>query len=130
MYRTQIIGAISDTLAGTGVTHIQLWNQDIQFLNEGQPFPTPAVFIEFMPVQWQTNKEGVIYTNDAQISIHCVTHVTQEDLRFRIASLLRKAVTSIKGQNFSRLIPFQDDTNHNHAELIEDIYTFRLRIWL
>lgn len=129
MYRTQITDTLRDALLPIGVTHIQLWNEDIQFLTEGQPFPTPAVFIEFQPIQWQQSKEG-IYTNDAQLRLHVITSADSPGTRFLLATQLRQAVTRLRGQNFSRLIPFADETNHNHAELIEDNYTFTLKIWL
>ena len=130
MYRQQILDAIRDSVTAIGITHVQLWNEDIQFLTEGQPFPTPAIFIEFLPVQWQTNKESIIYANDAQIRLHCITHITEHPMRFQLATPLRKAIRTLQGDNFDRLLPFEDNTCHNHSELIEDTYSFTLRLCL
>ena len=110
MYRQQILDAIRDSVTAIGITHVQLWNEDIQFLTEGQPFPTPAIFIEFLPVQWQTNKESIIYANDAQIRLHCITHITEHPMRCAIT-----AVNSLLFMlSLSKLLPHQTDHTHPH----------------
>ena len=36
------------------IRHIDLWNEQVEFIEQEEPFDTPAVFIEFRPVQWRT----------------------------------------------------------------------------
>ncbi len=37
------------------IKHFDLWNQNVQFMEEETPFTTPAVFVEFLPIQWESH---------------------------------------------------------------------------
>jgi len=59
--RKQIYLAIKDAIkaiekeAGQPVfKHFDLWNNNILWLKKETPFIEPAIFIEFLPVNWQT----------------------------------------------------------------------------
>lgn len=54
------------------IRHIDLWNNQLQYAEEEQPFDTPAAFIEFQPIEWRNQLHGV---RDADVSIvlHIVT---------------------------------------------------------
>ena len=34
--------------------HFDLWNQQVEFMEQETPFLTPAVFVEFLPMKWRT----------------------------------------------------------------------------
>ncbi|MBR3571668.1 MAG: hypothetical protein IKN99_00215, partial [Bacteroidales bacterium] len=34
--------------------HFDLWNQQVEFIEQETPFQTPAIFVEFQPLQWRT----------------------------------------------------------------------------
>ena len=34
--------------------HFDLWNQQVEFIEQETPFLTPAVFVEFLPMKWRT----------------------------------------------------------------------------
>lgn len=49
--------------------HIDLWHNQVDYLSEEHPFPTPAIFFEFNTLQVDDAGELVQYT-DLQIDIH------------------------------------------------------------
>jgi hypothetical protein len=73
--RKQLYNFISGQLLdidGQPVKHIDIWNSQITFSAEEQPFPTPAVFIEFAPIAWRLQGNAV---REAQVTVnlHIVT---------------------------------------------------------
>lgn len=57
---------------GTPIKHVDLWNNQIAFIEEEAPFATPAVFIEFAPIRWN-NIGGGEYSADVSVRLHVVT---------------------------------------------------------
>jgi hypothetical protein len=73
--RKQIYSFISGRLlamAGEPVKHIDIWNNQVAFIEEEQPFPTPAVFIEFQPINWRF-QGGAVREAQVSIDLHVVT---------------------------------------------------------
>jgi hypothetical protein len=52
--------------------HIDLWNRNVEFIQEEPPFDLPACFVEFAPLQYNQQRGGV---QDAvlQVRLHIVT---------------------------------------------------------
>ena len=46
-----------------------LWNEQISFLEQEEPFDVPAVFIEFRPVKWTG---GGTQTADVTLRLHII----------------------------------------------------------
>ena len=72
--RKQIYTAVSEALtaAGIGIEHIDLFNNQVLYGEEEQPFLTPAVFIEFADIEWQKQLHGVREAV-VNIKLHVVT---------------------------------------------------------
>ena len=52
--------------------HFDLWNQQVEFIEQETPFQCPAVFVEFLPLQWQTMGNRV-QSADLTTRLHIVT---------------------------------------------------------
>lgn len=73
-----MIREIYETLAGrllaTGkVKYVDLWNQNVEFIEQENAWPTPAVFIEFSPIEWGANHQGELYFTESSVVLHIVT---------------------------------------------------------
>jgi hypothetical protein len=120
------------------IQHFDLWNNNVQFIEEEMPFNTPAVFVEFAPIQWKyypnRTREAVI-----RLRLHVVTRKTaptdtnsqylNESLNFldlldNIQNLLSGHI--LEGTN--PLTPVASTTNHNHNELFNCIEEFDLHV--
>ncbi|MDY0200987.1 MAG: hypothetical protein RBR40_08365 [Tenuifilaceae bacterium] len=115
----------------TVIQHFDLWNQQLDWLDEEQPFTTPAVFIEFLPIQWRHQSRG---TRDATLSInlHIVTRrniptradqqYTTEALGFlELLDAVNLCLHGHKGENFSALTGQTSTTDNNFDELMHSI---------
>lgn len=57
--RKAIFKAIAQAVAAVpGVAFVDLWNNQVQTLNGGAPFPFNAVFVEFEAVEWKQQNMG------------------------------------------------------------------------
>ena len=52
--------------------HCDLWNRQVEFIEQETPFPTPAIFVEFLEIPWQTDGRSV-QDADLTIRLHIVT---------------------------------------------------------
>ena len=43
------------------IKHIDLWNHNVEFIEQEENWERPAVFVEFCPIQWNAIVPGVEY---------------------------------------------------------------------
>lgn len=113
----------------------------VDFIEEEEPFDMPAVFLEFMPYKW-TTLSGAVQQAAVTVRLHVVTpwegssrkgsRYQQQSLeRFSLLEEISACLHDFKGDNgkvgFDMFRRTASDTNHNHAEVVEDVeeYTFR-----
>lgn len=118
----------------TTIKHFDLWNQQLEYLDEEQPFNTPAVFIEFLPIQWRHQSLG---TRDATLSInlHIITRrnfPTRADQQYATEALgflelldaINLCLHGHKGENFGALTGTLSQTDNNYDEIMHSIETY------
>ena len=119
--------------------HFAMWNEQVDFVEDEEPFPTPAVFVEFRSINWSDTMQN-IQRGTCPIRLHVVTEwkgsdsdgsLQQEDALKRLeivdgmASLLFNwSCKDESGVNIQRMQRTASHTNHNHGELVEDIEDF------
>ena len=130
--------AITDTEGETIFKHFDLWNQQVEFIEQETPFAVPAIFIEIKPVEWQQlgfNKQHA----DAIIRVHIVTPwfaqtadyspYEEEMLNYLdLADLVVKALDNFApsaGNNFMRT---NSITNHNHERYVDSVEEYKCRV--
>ena len=74
---TEIYNAITDAIKaidGVLIKHIDLWNLNVEFIEEDEPWDRPAVFVEFGEIAWEPYKGPVKGINGkGEILLHIVT---------------------------------------------------------
>lgn len=50
--REELFEAIKTAMADTEVKHIDLWNHNVEFLEQEDAWPLPALFVEFGEITW------------------------------------------------------------------------------
>lgn len=133
---------LTDDKGDALVKTYDLWNEQVDFIEEEEPFARPAVFLEFMPYKWQM-LSAATQTATVPIRLHVVTdwkgsskkgsrYQEQTLRRFDLLDKLSGHLHNFLGNDgkvfFDMFRRTASDTNHNHAEVIEDIeeYTFRV----
>lgn len=130
--RKQVFKAIADTLAALpAVSFVDLWNNQVQTLNGGTAFPLPAVFVEFEALEWRQQGNGA-RRGKLAVRLHVVTravathgHTDPNISRalevFDILDGINAAMQDLRGENFSGFMLTTSATNHDHAEIIENV---------
>ena len=118
--------------------HFDLWNENVAFIEQEAIFDTPAVFIEFLPIKWQSLGGGV-QSATIEFRLHIVTQVKgsaadgasfQPDALelFDLLDAIHRALSGYRGQHFRQMVRASSHTNHNHEELIESIEAFTVTV--
>ena len=46
-------------VGGGAIKHIDLWNHNVEFIEQEENWERPAVFVEFCPIRWNAIVDGV-----------------------------------------------------------------------
>jgi hypothetical protein len=120
--------------------HFDLWNQNVEFIEKETPFETPAVFFEFMPIQWKTMGQQIQDT-DLTILLHIVTEwhgqtaeYTPAEIREQMLEYLNLpaiVVDALQGfcTPFSNgLMRTKSIVNHNHERYVDSVEEYVCRV--
>lgn len=139
--RKELYEAVMARLTALGeIAWVDLWNQNVEFIEQETAWPTPAVFVEFDPIIWSRTKERELETRGT-LRLHVVTlwqgsASSESEEReaslavFGLLDLIRTQLEGLSGATFGRLQLQESLTNHNHEELLEsiEVYSYRGRV--
>ena len=112
------------------VKHVDLWNHNIEFLEQEEGWPRPAVFIEFEPIKWNDLVPGVEYRANVRVRLHIVTDWNPDDDgidhlgSFELPEKIHRELAGMDGEQFRALDLAESHTNHNHEDLMESIEVY------
>lgn len=120
------------------IKHIDLWNENIYFIDEETAFETPAVFVEFGEINWNPNVGKNYYRGSGTFNLHVVTQwngsaaAGSEDKDALMATIdfsnkIHKQVVELRGEQFGSIELLKTLTNHNHTEIMENIETYKVK---
>ena len=117
---------MDDELYPRAIKHIDLWNHNVEFLEQEAPWPRPAVFIEFVPLKWHAIMPGVEYRAQPLINLHVVTDwAEQKNIgEFRLLDKIHELLAGLEGESFMEFDINSSATNHNHEDIVENIETY------
>lgn len=118
--------------------HFDLWNQQVEFLEEETPFERPAVFIELSPLAW--NQVGLKKQEaELQVKIHIVTDwwaqthdsspVEDEMLAYLdIADVVVRKLNNFAASSGNTFMRIRSETNHNHERVVDSVEVFKCSV--
>lgn len=108
------------------IKHIDLWNRNIEFIEQETAWARPAVFIEFLPIKWNAIVPGVEYRGEVQVNLHVVTDWDGGEgmAAWRLTDAIHEAIAGMDGDDFKELDIVASMTNHDHEEIVENIETY------
>ena len=118
------------------IKYIDLWNHNVQFIEQEEQWERPAVFVEFEPIKWNAIQPGAEYRAEATVNLHVVTdwqgssasgsEFQEESLKvFDLLDAIHSAVAGMEGETFKELDLIGSTTNHNHDEIIENVESYQ-----
>ena len=148
--RKELYGRLKSMLLdegnGLGIKHVDLWNHNVEFIEQETVWDRPAVFIEFCPIRWEAHQRGVSYRAEAMVKLHIVTDWSPEfgqsydyagealDLQggdaegldeLELSAAIHGVVGCMDGEKFYGFDIVETATNHNHEDIVESIDTYR-----
>lgn len=113
------------------VPYVDLWNDQVNLLGGGTAFETPAVFVEFEQIDWKQQNAGA-RRGDIPVRLHIVTRAVAahgvHDQRmgdvlavFDLINAINAKMQGLRGEGFAGFQLTTSATNHNHAELVENV---------
>ena len=125
--RKELYQKLKDCLGSLeSVKYVALWNHNVEYIEQEQPWERPAVFIEILPLEWRCVVPGHEYHSVVTLRLHIVYDWSENEMNdFDLKSEIAQAVIGLEGDGFSPLEPVCSATNHNHEQIVEDIDTYR-----
>ena len=125
---------MDDELCNRAIKHIDLWNRNVEFIDQETAWNRPAVFIEFEPIHWITIVPGIEYRAEARVRLHIVTDwvTAVEDGTdgagkfFELPDKIHDVLAGLEGNSFTDFTLAESLTNHNHEDIVEsiEVYSF------
>lgn len=117
------------------IKYIDLWNHNVEFIEQEDNWERPAVFVELCPINWEATVAGMRYVTEAKVNLHVVTDwlgssaatSDQREESLTVFDLLEKihtALADVDGEHFKEFDISNSTTNHNHEEILENIETY------
>lgn len=132
--RKEIYEKIREKLLALGekeIAYIDMWNRNVEFIEQETAWERPAVFIEFEPVKWISIVPGIQYRAEAKVRLHIVTDWNNEDTDvFELPEKIHQALAGLDGETFTDFTLLESHTNHNHEEIVESIEVYSFMVFL
>ena len=117
------------------IKYIDLWNHNVEFIEQEDNWERPAVFVELCPINWEATVVGMRYVTEATVNLHVVTdwvgssaaNSDQREESLTVFDLLEKihtALADVNGEHFREFDISNSTTNHNHEDILENIETY------
>lgn len=136
--RKELYGMLCEKLKTVGdgvIKHVDLWNHNVEFLEQETGWDRPAVFVEFLPIKWERFTRE-IWRAQPVVRLHIVTDWAGDssdgsDLQGEALSvfdlsrqILAKVQDMTDGKTFQDFDIVEMITNHNHEDIVEHIDTY------
>ena len=137
--RKELYQMLCDRLSAVGggaIRHIDLWNHNVEFIEQEDGWARPAVFVEFRPISWNAIVPGVEYRAEPEVVLHVVTDwagsvsagsaLREESLKvFDLLEEMHAALACMEGETFKEFDLVESETSHNHEDIVENIEVYR-----
>ena len=124
--RKELYAAIRTAMAKIEeVKHIDLWNHNVEFIEEEAGWERPAVFVEFGPIAYV----GCGYRGDGSVRLHIVTDWGEggQEAAWDLIAKIREAMERVYGYGIHGLYLTETLTNHNHEDILESIEGYAVK---
>ncbi|MBR3757932.1 MAG: hypothetical protein IKK62_05830 [Bacteroidaceae bacterium] len=137
--RKELYKALCDRLKSIGeIKHFDLWNRNVEFIEQEALWERPAVFIEICPITWEPKVGANAMRGSGLVKLHIVTDwkgsaadgsLCQEEALsvFDYSRKIQECIDGLTGEEFHSLHLAETHTNHDHEEIVESIEVYKLR---
>ncbi|MBQ3722554.1 MAG: hypothetical protein II851_02480 [Bacteroidales bacterium] len=139
---TELYDRLTEALLQVGgggvIKHVDLWNQNVAFIDEDEAWARPAVFVEFGPIAWDLYKGPQNGMNGrGELLLHIVTDwkgpaaagspSREESLMdYDLLNMILRQLNGLHGVTFRNLSILRTEINHNHEDILENIEVYKV----
>ena len=126
---TAIVAKLKQDVPEVG--HIDLWNHNVEFIEQEEAWRRPAVFVEIGTITWSPF-HGKWLRGKGQVRLHIVTDWIEggQDAAWDLSNKIHKVLSGLCGNSFNGMELVTTDTNHNHEDILESIDSYEVRYLL
>ena len=131
--RKELYAAIKAKIEGEvpEVKHVDLWNHNVEFIEQETAWGRPAVFVEFGTITWSAFHGGG-QRGRGVVRVHLVTDWVEGGYAaaFDLGRKLYGVLEGMDGECFDGMALVETSTNHNHEEILESVDSYAVRYLL
>lgn len=121
------------------IQHVDLWNRNVEFIEEDEAFPMPAVFVELGQIDWSPMSGTVLHwRGSGTVNLHIVTEwngkaepgtdeMEQNLLGWQIAERIHHDLEGRCGWGYDSMCAMSTITNHDHEDIVDNIEVYRFK---
>lgn len=121
------------------IKHVDLWNNNVEFIQEDEIWDRPAVFVEFAPIEWKPlSGRGGEFTTRSRVLLHVVTDwqgsaaaaspLQADSLQvFDLLDEIHLVLSDLTTPELHHFELVESRTNHNHEDILENIEIYEYR---
>ena len=129
------LGSALKEVGDGAIKYVDLWNHNVEFIEQEDACERPAVFVEFGRIIWDSLMGGREWRGRCEVRLHVVTdwkgssNYDSENLEeslsvFDLLKEIQLKVTGMSGETFCNVRFIASDTNHNHEDIVENIEVY------
>lgn len=116
------------------IQYIDLWNENVDFMEEDSEYALPAVFIEFGPIDWQPltpSGSGVWDKGEGEVRLHIVTGWSSEAYAeaWNLTEQVTETLRGVAGELFGMFYPSQSLTCHSYKDVLENVEVYGVKFY-
>lgn len=114
------------------VQHVDLYNENVEYVDEESPWERPAVFIEFGDIEWRPlTGSKLSQRGEGDVRLHIVTDWAEGGFE-AACHLTNKVLNALVGTGantevYTAYCPHTTMTCRSHGELMENIEIMKVR---
>lgn len=128
--RKELYNAIKERIMSEvqEVAHIDLWNHNVEFIEQEDNWERPAVFVEIAAINCAPF-QGRGHRGKGLVRLHIVTDWTEggQDVAWDLSYKIHSTLEGLSGERFNGMTLVAIDTNHNHEDILESIDSYEVR---
>lgn len=128
--RKELYNAIKEKLTTDvpEVAHIDLWNHNVEFIEQEEGWERPAVFVEIAAINCSAF-QGRGHRGKGLVRLHIVTDWIEggQGAAWDLSNKIHSTLEGLNGERFNGMTLVAIDTNHNHEDILESIDSYEVR---
>lgn len=115
------------------IKHVGLWNRQVEFIEQEEHFPLPAVFVEFGKMSWR-HQQGGLQDADLTVALHVLTEAMPEgydgeEFHLDLLDKINRCLHAFTGECWGSFKRTASIPCHDHEEILDDTEVYQTLLY-